>query len=508
MDATAPTGAETPIIELQALRKSFGGVQAVRGVDLAIRPGEIHALVGENGAGKSTLGKMIAGVVEPTAGTLLLDGEPTRLHSPRVALDAGIAMMDQELAMLPACSVLDNVFLGSEVSRRGLLSRAHQRRRFAELSETTGFRLDPDVIVGSLSVAEQQKVEVLRAIARNARLIVMDEPTAPLAADEAEQLHRLIRSLRAGGTTIVFVSHFLEEVLALADRITVMRDGLVVRTAEAADETVDSLVNAMLGRSLELTFPAKPTVDLATPALLEARGLTAARRFMDVDLVLRPGEIVGLAGLVGSGRSELARALFGADPIDAGTITIDGRPVTLRSPRDAVRHGIGFVPESRKDDGLVMLRSVRENISLPTLARRSHAGFVSAHDEEAAVDDVIGRLGVHTAGREAAVATLSGGNQQKVLFGKWLLDRPRVLLVDEPTRGVDVGAKRAIYELMRELADGGMAMLVISSELEEVLGLADRVVVMHRGRVTAELDGAQATEEAVLHAAFGLEIEA
>jgi ABC-type sugar transport system ATPase subunit len=287
-----------------------------------------------------------------------------------------------------------------------------------------------------------------------------------------------------------------------------MRDGLVVRTAEAADETVDSLVNAMLGRSLELTVPAKPTADLATPALLEARGLTAARRFIDVDLVLRPGEIVGLAGLVGSGRSELARALFGADPIDAGTITIDGRPVTLRSPRDAVRHGIGFVPESRKDDGLVMLRSVRENISLPTLARRSHAGFVSAHDEEAAVDDVIGRLGVHTAGREAAVATLSGGNQQKVLFGKWLLDRPRVLLVDEPTRGVDVGAKRAIYELMRELADGGMAMLVISSELEEVLGLADRVVVMHRGRVTAELDGAQATEEAVLHAAFGLEIEA
>jgi len=503
-DTTSEPGA-IPIMEVRGLRKSFGGVHAVRGVDLTIRRGTIHAIVGENGAGKSTVGKMIAGVIRPSAGEILLDGREVHLHSPRTAIDSGVAMMDQELAMLSARSVLDNVFLGNETSRHGMLDLNAQSARFEELTASTGFVLDAKTIVGALCVADQQKVEILRAAARDARLIVMDEPTAALDGDESKHLHELIRRMRDAGTTIIFVSHFLEEVLSLADTVTVMRDGLVIQTTPASGESVESLVNAMLGRSLEITFPPRVAPLKDTDPTLEARGLTSIGRFEGIDLALRPGEIVGLAGLVGSGRSEVARALFGADPVDAGSVLIDGKPIRLRSPKDAVRHGIALVPESRKDDGLMMLRSVRENIGLVALRRHARGGFVRSRADRVATSTTLERLSVPTARSESVVSTLSGGNQQKVLFGKWLMFEPRVMLVDEPTRGVDVGAKRAIYELIRELAEDGMAMMIISSELEEILGLADRVVVMHRGRITANLPAAEATEKAILQAAFGME---
>lgn len=493
------------IIEARNVSKRFGGVQAVHGASLSVSRGTVHALVGENGAGKSTLGKMLAGAVTPTSGTLLVDGRPAHYGSPRQALAAGIAMIDQELAMVPARSVIDNVFLGTESRRLGLLRSRDQRRRFKALVADTGFDLDADALVGSLRVADQQKVEILRAVARNARLVVMDEPTAPLTQVEAEQLYAVIRDMRDRGATIVFISHFLEEVLDVADTVTVMRDGEVIRTSQANDETPASLVHAMLGRPMDVAFPKRGRPAQDARVVLEARGLGAAGRFVDVSLELRAGEILGLAGLVGSGRTEVARALFGADRVDGGELILDGQPVKLRSPRDAIAAGIVLLPESRKDGGLVMMRSIAENMVLPHLGQVSRWGVLRPREERTRVERTIAELDVRCRGLRTPVETLSGGNQQKVLFGKWLVHPPRVLIVDEPTRGVDVGAKRALYELVSDLARQGLAVLVISSDLEEVLGLAHRVAVMHRGRVAVTLDADEADEERVLAAAFGMD---
>ncbi|MBB4662166.1 simple sugar transport system ATP-binding protein/ribose transport system ATP-binding protein [Conexibacter arvalis] len=483
--------------------KRYGGVHALRDVDVTIRRGEIHALVGENGAGKSTLGKILAGVVRPDGGTVSVGGRAVHYRAPHEAIRDGIAMIDQELALVPARSVLDNVFLGSEQHRAGVAKDRQARERFRALAARTGFDLDPDAPVGSLRVADQQKVEILRALARNAELIVMDEPTAPLTPDEAQRLHAIMRDLRDRGTTIVFVSHFLREVLALSDTITVLKDGRFVQSGPASEQTQDSLVLAMLGRSLDVAFPdpAPPADD--APVVLRARGLTRAGAIEGVDVTLRAGEIVGIAGLVGSGRTEVARALFGADRIDAGTIELDGRALRLRAPADAIRAGIAMLPESRKEQGLLMLRSVGENITLPHLRLVAGGGVVRRRGESARARELIERLGVKCDGADAPVASLSGGNQQKVALAKWLMKTPRVLIADEPTRGVDVGAKSAIYDLLRGLAAQGVAVLVISSELEEVLGLANRVLVMRRGRVAAELSSDEATDEKVLTAAFG-----
>ncbi|MBS1885876.1 MAG: sugar ABC transporter ATP-binding protein [Actinobacteria bacterium] len=499
--ASAPAAVH---VALDRVEKRFGGVHAVRGVSLEVRRGEIHALVGENGAGKSTLAKIVAGVHRPTAGRVVVDGREVNYRSPRHALADGIAMIEQELALLPARSVIDNVFLSTENSRAGLLRRRQIRARFAALVERTGFDLDPDRTVGSMRVAEQQKVEIMRALARTARLIVMDEPTAPLTPVEAESLYTVMRSLRDEGVTIVFVSHFLSEVIALSDTITVMRDGFHVRTAPAAAETPGSLVEGMLGRSLDSTFPPRPERVGEAPRL-EVRGLSAAGRFEDVSFTVNAGEIVGLAGLIGSGRTEIARAIFGADRVDSGEILVDGEPVSPRSPRQAIGKGIALLPESRKEQGLLMRRSIVENIMLPHLGDVSSGGVLRFGRERREVGAAMESLSVRAAGPRASVDTLSGGNQQKVLFGKWLLRTPRVMIVDEPTRGVDVGAKRAIYELIDELTAGGTAVLFISSDLEEVLGMAHRIFVMRRGRVAAEFAGRQAERAAVLAAAFGTE---
>ena len=497
-----------PHVELIDVSKSFGGVQAVRELSLTIERGSIHALVGENGAGKSTASKIVAGALAPSRGTLRIDGRAVVLHSPRQALAHGIAMIDQELALAGASSVVDNVFLGHESSSGGLLRRREQSARFAGLIARTGFELDADALVGRLPVAEQQKVEILRALARDARLIVMDEPTARLTMVESEQLYAVVRALRDQGTTIVYISHFLDEVLALADTVTVMRDGLHVRTRPTSAETSETLVSAMLGRSLELAFPKQPTGTAVGDPVLEVRGLTGPGGFADVDLTLRPGEIVGMAGLIGSGRSELARALFGADRVTSGEVLLDGGRVRIRSPRAAIRYGIALLTESRKDDGLVMGRSISENTVLPHLDDVSDWGILRRGRERAAVAEMITQLDVRTSGPSLAVSSLSGGNQQKVMFAKWLVRTPRVLIVDEPTRGVDVGAKQAIYGLIAKLARSGMAILLISSELEEVLGLSHRVLVMRRGRIAVALERADATEEIVLAHAFGTAADA
>jgi ABC-type sugar transport system ATPase subunit len=500
--------AMAPHVELRSISKDYGGVHAVRDVSLRIDRGEVHGFVGENGAGKSTLSKIVAGAVAPSTGQMLVDGEPVRLRSPRHALAHGIAMIDQELALVPARSVLDNVFLGAEHRRLGRVDRRSQLRRYRSLLERTGFDLDPERLVGTLRVADQQKVEVLRALARDAELIIMDEPTAPLTQVEADQVYEVIRTLTERGVTVVYISHFLEEVIQVCDTITVMRDGRRVSTRPAREHTEASLVTEMLGRSLELTFPDRPRAPEAAAPALEVRGLSAAGRLADISFRIAPGEIVGMAGLIGSGRTEVLRTIVGVDPLDAGEVLVGGAPIPRPSPRAAIEAGLVLLPESRKDDGLVMTRSVAENTVLARLDVVSTAGCLRADRQRALVGRMIDELSIRTPSQSTAVSALSGGNQQKVLFARCLACEPRVLLVDEPTRGVDVGAKKAIYELIAGLAADGMAVLVVSSELEEVLGLAHRVLVMRRGRIAAEFAGDEARQDLVLAAAFGTAADA
>jgi ABC-type sugar transport system ATPase subunit len=489
-------------VDAVSISKSYGGAHALQDVSLSIAAGEIHGLVGENGAGKSTLGKIIAGAVVPDSGTIALNGAIVRHHSPRNAIGAGIGLIEQELAIVPTLSVLDNVFLGQERTRLMRLDRREQRRRFAALAERVGFVADSRARAGSLRVAAQQQLEVMRALARDARLIVMDEPTAALSRVEAEQLLRIARDLRVHGVTIVFVSHFLEDVLAIADTVTVLKDGRHVRTAPAQSETVGRLVTSMLGRELDLQFPSVAPVAPDAPPVLTVRGLSRPPAFADIDLEVRAGEIVGLAGLVGSGRSDIARAIFRADR-SRGDIAIDGHPLRARTPRQAIRSGIAFVPESRKDQGLVMHRSVLENVSIAHLREVSRCWTLQRRRERVAVQALLSRIDARYATVRLPVSSLSGGNQQKVAVAKWLLKSPRLMIADEPTRGVDVGAKRAIYELLRDLAASGIGVLLISSELEEIVGLSHRVLVIRAGRIVGEFEGAAIHEEAIMRTAFG-----
>jgi simple sugar transport system ATP-binding protein/ribose transport system ATP-binding protein len=495
-------------VELVDISKSFGGVRALDAISLTVAKGSIHALVGENGAGKSTLGKILAGVIAPDRGQLLIDGDPVTFHSPREAITRGIVLIAQELSIAPALSVAENVFLGTEPRRAGFVARRALRRRYDELAAAAGFELRGDLPGRSLRTADQQKVEILRALCRDARLIVMDEPTAALSRPDAQRLHQVIRHLAAAGTTVVLVSHFLREVAELADQVTILRDGRLVRTAAAADETEETMLSSMLGRSLGTAFPPPRPVPADAPVVLQARGLSAPG-VHDVTLDVRAGEIVGLAGLVGSGRTELARALCGAQRVTAGTVTTADGPLSGRGPWAALRAGLAMIPESRKEQGLLLGRPIAENVSLASLARLSRAGLVRRRAERQAVTTALGQVGVRLpaqtarTAQAAAVSTLSGGNQQKALFARVLLPGPRVLVADEPTRGVDVGAKRAIYELLTSLAAEGLGVLLISSDAEEILGLAHRVLVMRAGRIAAEFRGEAITEAAILGAAFG-----
>jgi simple sugar transport system ATP-binding protein/ribose transport system ATP-binding protein len=498
MDEAAVTS-----IRLVSIGKRYSGTRALDDVSVDIAGGSVHALVGANGAGKSTLGKIVGGVIRPDEGQLFVDDRQVRYASPREARVDGIAMIAQELSPVPHMSVIENIYLGIEPRRSGIVQRRAMRTQYEELVSQWGFGLDGDAKVGALRTADKQKVEILRAVACDARVIVMDEPTSSLTSVETTTLHRMIRSLRESGRTIVYVSHFLDEVLALADTVTVLRSGRLVRTAPTAGETEESLVAGMFGAAAEAEHFEK-THRSTAPVMLEVSGLSRAGVLRDISLQIRAGEIVGLAGLVGSGRSELARAISGADPIDRGAIAVDGTACRISSPADAMAAGMAFLPESRQDDGLFADLSLAANTTFADLrAVASPMGMLRRALERAKTSSLLKSLSVEPPNPSAKVANLSGGNQQKVLFARWLFRNPRVLILDEPTRGVDVAARAAIHRLINNLAAAGTAVLLISSEIEEVLGLAHRVLVMRRGSITREF-GADPPMEAVMEAAFGL----
>ena len=495
--------ADTPgdDIVVTGVSKRFGGVPALSDVSVTIRAGEIHALIGENGAGKSTLGKIISGVIEPDGGTLTLGGRSLHLRSPREAMGHGIVTIAQELAIVPSLSVAENVYLGAEVATGGFVRRREARRRFRQLAERVGFDLQPDAPAGTLSTADKQKVEIMRALSRNASFVIMDEPSAALSSHETAALHEIIRSLARGGTAVVLISHFLSEVLSLSDTITTLRDGQLVRTVDAKGATEELLIEGMLGRSLSAAFPEKVLAAPDAPVVLEVNNLRAPR-VDDCSFGLRRGEILGIAGLVGAGRSELARAIFRDARVASGDVRLGGDALTGHSPRRSIRRGLVLIPESRKEMGLLMGRSVRENVSLSRLDLVSRFGWVSRIRERRLVTQLMEKTTVKAASMSLPANMLSGGNQQKILFARSVMCTPSVLIADEPTRGVDVGSKRAIYDLLTEMARDGMGIIVISSELEEVIGLAHRVLVMRHGRIMTELTGDDIHEEAVLAAAF------
>jgi ABC-type sugar transport system ATPase subunit len=484
--------------------KRYGPVDVLKDVHLHVAPGEIHAAVGENGAGKSTLLRIAAGLVRPDRGQVRVHGQPLPGASPRRAHRAGLAMATQELTAVPARSVVENVYLGTGRSPVGSLRYGQAQREFRALCEETGFQLAPGARVGDLSLADRQVLEILRALSRRPRVLLLDEPTAALDAPRARHLAGLLRRLAARGTGVVFVSHSLTEVLAIADRVSVLRDGEVVWSGQAAEETEQSLISKMVGRSLSVLYPDRPPVPADAPVVFETRDVTREPTVRGVSLTVRRGEIVGLAGLVGAGRSEFARCVFGADRMQRGAVRIAGGGwYTPARPRDGMARGLAMIPEDRKAQGLVPQRSLSDNVALASLGAVTRGGVL----DHRRVRDLTARwvklADIRAVGPHAPVASLSGGNQQKVLLARWLSRQPTVLIADEPTRGVDVGAKVVIHRMLLDLAARGAGILLISSELEEVLGLAHRVVVFHRGRAVAELGGQDMTAQKVLAAAFG-----
>ena len=499
------TVATEAVAELRGVAKSFGGVHALRGVDLALRPGEVHSLVGENGAGKSTLVRILGGVHEPDRGTVAIGGEEVRLHGPRDARARGIAVIHQEPALFPDLDVAENVFMGRQpLDRSRGIDWKRMYREVGELMLQLGVSLDPRAPVQGLSVADQQLVEIAKALSMDARVVVMDEPTAALSSRETEELFRIIKELRQRGVAVLFISHRLEEVFALSDTVTVLRDGGHVITASAAELDTTALIRHMVGRELGELFP-KEEAEIGAP-VLEVRGLTREGVFRDVSFSLRRGEILGLAGLVGAGRSEVARAIFGIDPLDAGEILRDGEPARIRTPHQAMKAGLAFVPEDRQHQGLVLEMAIADNATLPFLRRLSRFGLLDRRRERDVAGEFTRRLQVKSATLDQPVRALSGGNQQKVVLAKWLATHPKVLILDEPTRGIDIGTKAEVHRIISGLAAEGIAILLISSELPEILGMADRVLVMREGRLTGELSRDEADQESIMRAATGQQV--
>jgi ribose transport system ATP-binding protein len=489
-----------PLLHMNGVTKSFPGVQALADVDLILHAGEVLALLGENGAGKSTLIKVLAGVHLPDAGTINIAGSPAAIRTPLDARRAGVSVIYQELNLVPGLSALDNVFLGQEDST--VLRRSEERRRARELFTRLGVDVPLDVPCGRLPAAQQQIIEIAKALAGEGRILVLDEPSAALTPQEVERLFAVVRELETRGLGIIYISHRLDEIFAIADRVMVLRDGRHVATRPTSAVTRPELIEMMVGRKLEQEFP--PRVAAVGPPRLVAKGLCRGAKVRNVSLTVQRGEILALTGLVGSGRTEVARLLFGADRPDAGAIELDGRTLRLQSPRDAIRAGICLLTEDRKAQGLVLGRSVLENFALPNLGRWSRLGWLWRRPERHAFDRHAQGLRIKTPHAHQPVRLLSGGNQQKVVLAKWLEANCDVLIFDEPTRGIDVGAKYEIYLLMNALARQGKALLIISSELPEVLGMADRILVMHEGRITGEIANVrEATQEQILRLAVG-----
>jgi ABC-type sugar transport system ATPase subunit len=487
---------------MQSISKRFVGVQALDAVDFEVFPGEIVGLLGENGAGKSTLIKILSGVYQPDAGSIQMRGQPVHIGSPHTAQQLGIVTIYQELALAPYLSVAENIFLNREprrVAAIGMVDFGLMRREAERLLADLGVHIPGDRKVGELTVAAQQMVEIARAISRQANVILMDEPTSALSGRETQALLDLMRRLRASGVSVVFISHRLEEIRQVVDRVIVMRDGQRVATLPVAEASEDRIIRAMVGRAVGL-FPKQPATvgDVA----LEVRNLSGRNGVHDVSFSVRKGEIVGLAGLIGAGRTETARLICGADPRTSGTVSIEGQALRINSPADAVRHGIGWVPEDRKQQGLILGMDVKQNTTLAVIERISRAlGAIDARQERAITNRYVEMLAIATPSIAKVVSTLSGGNQQKVVLAKWLTSQPKVLILDEPTRGIDVGAKAEVHALMSRLAGQGMAILMISSELPEIMGMSDRVIVMCQGRVTGEFQRHELSQEAIMSCA-------
>jgi rhamnose transport system ATP-binding protein len=493
------------VIALRAsgVTKAYAGVQALTGASLELRAGEVHALVGENGAGKSTFIKILTGAVQPDGGEIVVGGRTITHHSPRAARAAGIAAIYQQPALLPELTVAENIALGWERSRlSGRVDWCERRRRASELLDRVGARIDPEAEAGELSMPEQQLVEIARALGAEARVLIFDEPTASLAEEEVVNLFQVIGQLRARGVGMIYISHRLDELPLIADRVTVLRDGRTLGTHDMSAVNREQLIQMMVGRELSSVFPKRPVP--VGDVVLELRAVgCAATGLHDVSLTVRAGEIVGLSGLVGAGRTELARAVFGLTPADAGDIRVRGRSVRIGSPADAIAAGIAYVPEDRRRHGVVLEMPVCENITLATLDNLSRFSALNFRRERELASDYIRRLGVKTPSVRTLVSALSGGNQQKVALSRWLLTRPSILILDEPTQGIDVGAKAEVHALMVELVTEGVAILMISSELPEILGMSDRIAVMHAGTVIGMLDHDEATQERILARALG-----
>ncbi|HET6382322.1 MAG TPA: sugar ABC transporter ATP-binding protein [Armatimonadota bacterium] len=497
-ELTGPDAAGgTEILRFERITRRFFGVRALSDVSFGVRSGQIHAIMGANGAGKSTLMKILVGVHQPDSGRIFLAGSPVAIPNPAAARALGIDIVFQEIELAPNLTVAESLFLSRERTTAGVIRAGEMLTAAAGLMERLGLALQPDAKIETLSVAEMQLVQIARALSADARIIIMDEPTSSLTDVEVERLFTILQGLRAAGHTILYITHKLEEVFKLADTITVLRDGQHVATSPAAEFTRGDLVSMMIGttraRGLErheATAPGDP--------VLEVAALTRAGKFYDISFTAHRGEVLGFFGIVGAGRTEIARCLFGLDPIDSGEIRLDGRPVKFRSSSDAVRAGLALAPEDRKLQGLLLEESLLHNMSLAALPRLTVAGFVSPVREFALAGQYIRALGVVCSNLQQEARNLSGGNQQKVVIAKWLATRPRLLILDEPTKGIDVGAKAEVYQLVRQLAGEGMAVILISSELDEALGLSDRLIVMHEGRVTAELNPTDTTRDEVM----------
>lgn len=501
MTSSAPE--QTPVLQMLGITKNYPGVRALDNVDFEVREGEVHALVGENGAGKSTLMKILAGATTCDSGRILLRGQPVNIDSPQKAMDLGISTIYQEFNLVPYLNAAENIFLGREPRARvpGFVDFGTMYREAQRVIDALGVPLNVRTPVNRLSVAQQQMVEIAKATSRKSSIIVMDEPSATLTEHELDSLFALIRQLKSSGVSIVYISHRLEEVFQIADRVTVLRDGKRIATKDVGELTRDEIIRLMVGRELTQMIPKVPAPIGDT--VLELRNLSTRDRLRDISFSVRRGEVLGIAGLVGAGRTELARAIFGADPIEHGEILLEGRPVRIRSPRDAIRLGIGLVTEDRKAQGLVLGMVVRENITLANLGALTRLSFVMAGREREVARKMVSDLTIKTPTIEQTVQNLSGGNQQKVVLAKWLFTESRVLIFDEPTRGIDVGAKTEIYQLMNDLAARGAAIIMISSELPEIIGMSDRILVMHEGRIAGELSREQATQERIMHLATG-----
>jgi inositol transport system ATP-binding protein len=494
--------ADEYILRMRGISKTFPGVVALDGVDLDVRPGTVHALVGENGAGKSTLMKVLIGMYVKDAGTVTFLGQDVEIHDTAGGLALGISMIHQELAPVPEMTVAENIYLGREPKTRiGLVDKGRMRRMAAELFDTWGIRIDPGQQMKKLSVAGMQMVEIAKAISYDAKLIIMDEPTSAITDREVELLFTMIRRLKESGTAIIYISHKMDEIFQIADELTVFRDGRWVTTKPASEMTTASLISAMVGRELTHLFP-KEDAEIGE-VLLEVRNLNRGRLVRDVSFQVRRGEILGLAGLMGAGRTEVLETVFGIARAESGEILVDGSPVKVHQPRDAIRHGMALLTEDRKATGIMGVLSVRDNMTAAALPRFTRSGFVNARQVSEAAEGQRKALAIKTPSLNQLIRNLSGGNQQKVLVSRWLLTMPDILMIDEPTRGIDVGAKSEIHRIISALAKQGKAIVMVSSEMPEILGMSDRVVVMHEGRVSGELSRAEATQDKIMELATG-----